>query len=260
MKINKLLTILIVSCLAPVFSHAQCDLTKEYDSIFEIKRMTSGEKQYLIPGVKKIIDTTKCYSTFLTNNHQYLNYLRLHFSEKIDYDTLNKIEDSASLQSEYIAALRRDTAFNRILQKLSATLEHEQDYAPDTVSINSILDIAVKFFSISKITDKGYYAAKVCVGINGIKETIADRQPYAEAFCFQAIINDMMTGESSTYQDFIQNIKSLYDFNLGTDKEDQLLRAQGALFVLMSQSASLQTLLLNEYEEKKDFLPFIIQD
>ncbi len=243
-----------------MFSPAQCDLTKEYDSIFEIKRMPSGEKQYLIPGVRQTIDTTKCYSNLLTNNHQYLNYLRLHFSEKLDYDNLNEIEDSTILQSEFITALERDTSFKKILKRLSVTLIRDPDYVPDTVSINDLLDIAVKFFSITKVTDEGYYAARVCVGINGIKETMADRHPYEEAFCFQSIINDMMSGKSSTYQDFMQNVKSLYDFNLGTNKEDQLLRAQGAMFILMSQSKNLEALIKEQYEEKKSILPFVLTD
>ena len=68
-----------------------------------------------------------------------------------------------------------------------------------------------------------------------------------------------MSGQSSTYQDFIQNVKRLYDFNLGTSKEDELLRAQGALFILMSQSENLKTLLKEEYEKKREILPFVIK-
>ena len=46
---------------------------------------------------------------------------------------------------------------------------------------------------------------------------------------------------------------------MGVEKEDQILRAQGALFILMFQNETLKNALLSEYENNKQNLPFTLQ-
>ena len=60
------------------------------------------------------------------------------------------------------------------------------------------------------------------------------------------------------YDEFVKALKELYTVNLGIDKDERLLRSQGAMFMLMRNNSALKALLLELYEEKKSYLPFVI--
>lgn len=51
----------------------------------------------------------------------------------------------------------------------------------------------------------------------------------------------------------------LYKFNLGVNNEERLLRVQGAMFIIMSMNEKLRKLLIKEYEQNKESLPFILK-
>ncbi|MBK6525094.1 MAG: hypothetical protein IPG07_05770 [Crocinitomicaceae bacterium] len=61
------------------------------------------------------------------------------------------------------------------------------------------------------------------------------------------------------YDEFVKAIKELYKVNLGIDREEKLLRAQGAMYLLMRNSENLNKMLASEYESNKDYLPFILK-
>ena len=132
-------------------------------------------------------------------------------------------------------------------------------FVPDTVSIDDVLNVAVKFFNIKGVTKDGHYAGKVCSGINGIKETLPERQPHLEAFSFSTILQNMKEEEENMHDEFVKAIHELYKLDLGVEKEDRLLRAQGVMFSLMRNNDQLRMLLLSEYEKKKEYLPFVIR-
>ena len=52
--------------------------------------------------------------------------------------------------------------------------------------------------------------------------------------------------------------KELYKINLGIENDDRLLRAQGAMYMFMRNNEILKELLLFEYENKKEYLPFVL--
>jgi hypothetical protein len=62
------------------------------------------------------------------------------------------------------------------------------------------------------------------------------------------------------YDEFVNAIKELYKINLGVDKEERLLRARGAVFMYMFHNQKLRDMLLYEYENKKEHLPFVLLD
>jgi hypothetical protein len=61
------------------------------------------------------------------------------------------------------------------------------------------------------------------------------------------------------YGEFVKAIRELYTLNLGVDTDDRLLRAQGAMFILMKNSEVLQDLLELEYEKRSANLPFVLE-
>lgn len=126
--------------------------------------------------------------------------------------------------------------------------------------MDKLLNVAVKYFSIMRLTDEGYYVGKVCVGLNDIKKTESERKPFTEAFSFSSILKHYQSEEYSMYDEFVKAIKELYKVNLGIDKNEKLLRAQGAIFLLMRNNENLKKMLKSEYEKQKDYLPFILTD
>jgi hypothetical protein len=130
----------------------------------------------------------------------------------------------------------------------------------DTISMDKLLNVAVKYFSIMRLTDEGHYVGKVCVGLNDIKKTENERKPFIEAFSFSSILKHYQSEEYSMYDEFVEAIKELYKVNLGIDKDEKLLRAQGAMFLLMRNNENLRKMLKSEYEKQKDYLPFILTD
>ncbi|MBK9593483.1 MAG: hypothetical protein IPO32_18950 [Crocinitomicaceae bacterium] len=95
--------------------------------------------------------------------------------------------------------------------------------------------------------------------MNDIKKTEKERKPFIEAFCFSSILEHYQSEEYSMYDEFVKAIKELYKVNLGIDREEKLLRAQGAMYLLMRNSENLNKMLASEYESNKDYLPFILK-
>jgi hypothetical protein len=136
----------------------------------------------------------------------------------------------------------------------------EKSIPKDSISMDKLLNVAVKYFSILKITEDGYYAGKVCTGLNDIKKTEKVRKPQLEAFCFSSIMKYYQGTEFNMYDEFVKSIKELYKINLGVDRSERLLRAQGAMYFLMRNSENLKKMLRSEYELNKVILPFALKD
>lgn len=256
---KRLLLILTIGLIAVnSFSQTDCNIKKEYQQIFKIEKKKYREREYLMKTINKI-DTNSCFSDLINNNGQYIDYLRTHFSDNSNYEKLMAISDSIKLQNEFIKSLENDSLFNAEMSKLTKKITDKSNYTPDTVTMNGLLNIAVKYFSIIKINKDGYYAGKVCTGINGLKQTEKERSPQIEAFCFTTILNNYQGEQFNMYNEFVKGIKELYKINLGIEDEDRLLRAQGAMYMFMRNNDKLKELLLLEYENKKEYLPFVLK-
>jgi hypothetical protein len=255
---NRLLIIAITTLLAfDGFSQISCSIKEEYTQIFKTQKITSGELEYLFTSVQ-VLDSSACLSPLINNNIAYINYINTHFTNDANYQRLLAITDSILLQQSYIANLKEDTLFNGIMQELEDAYLGKQGFEPDTVTLDELLNIAVKYFSILRLTEEGHYVGKVCAGINGIKETEMIRAPHVEAFCFSSILTNYGGEPFSMHQEFIKGMKQLYTINLGIDDSEKILRAQGALYMFMKNNESLKQLLLAEYERKKESLPFVL--
>ena len=254
----KKISIFIIFAIVSQYSYSQikCDITKHYGDFISIKKTKYDGREYL----EKKIDTTaskKCFSNLVNNSNVYIDYLLTNFSSNKNYKTLLQIQDSAALQKEYIQELEKDSSFNSVMSNF-AEKTIEKSKPKDTVSMDKVLNIAVKFFSIIGINDKGDYEGKTCVGINSIKTTEKIRQPQIEAFCFSSVLKNYEGDKYNLSKEFIKSMKELYKINLGIDKKEQLLRAQGAVFFLMRDNAVLKNMLIDEYEKNKESLPFIL--
>ena len=125
--------------------------------------------------------------------------------------------------------------------------------------MDQVLNVAVKYFSVLGLTEEGNYRVKVCVGAQDIKNTEPIRKPFLEAFCFSSVLKNLQHPEFDLLNSFYDVVRDLYNLNLGVDPEEKILRAQGAVFMTMSQNEALKAALQQEYDSRKKDLPFIMQ-
>ena len=255
--------LLIVSMLSlSVQSNAQyCNIGNAYSDFIRVKKITFDESQSIVVSCAKINDTT-CYAPLvnapLCGNYQYIDEL-LHTFSTIQTHDLSEWEDTIAIEKEYFLRLQMDSVFHALLNEwtdktINNTLKK------DVIHINTLMDIAVKYFMIQRINNEGHFVGKVCSEINLIASTQKVRKPFMETFCIVTILNYYdADNEFNTKKILIDGLKSLYPLNFGLDKEERLLRAQGAMCMSILHNENLRQLLIKEYEENKESLPFILK-
>ncbi len=246
--------LLLISNLA--FSQKKCNLTEEYAAIFKQKKEIFRNKPFLYETVNKLDSTSAC-SRFVNENKTYIQYLLDNFSDlNKRKEKLIKIKDTVKLQNEFIRLLKQDSIFNQVMSKLSKAVNNEQDR--DTITFDKLLDISVKFFSIYKIKEENYYA-KICSGLNGIKQTEKNRLPFVEAFAFSVIFDHYRSQEFNMYNELVKGLRELNKLELGIEEKERLLRAQGAMYMFMKNNKVLKELLISEYKKEERNLLFYIK-
>jgi hypothetical protein len=228
-----------------------------YKDIFEISKEKDEDREYLLSGVKEL-EADHPLAESVNNNKILLKYWLTNFVDHEAFHQLKSIEGEEELQQEFVAFLKKDTLFNPLMVRFSEKALNPH-FVADTVSMDELLNVAVKYFNILGITEEGYYKGKVCAGVNGITSTLPQRKPELEAFCFSAILQNHKGDQFNMHQEFVAAIRELYKQELGVDREARLLRAQGAMFSLMRNNEQLREMLISEYELKKDFLPFVLE-
>lgn len=256
------LTLLTFTILS--YSQTNCDIKEHFGDFIKIKKVKNrtGNSEYLIKRVVKV-DGKECFADLvnigLENNgkYGYISYLLTNFSSDSNYQYLLTISDSVALQTEYIKSLKEDSLFNSVISDLVSKTIYKSK-PKDTISLDKLLNIAVKYFYIWFINDEGSYVGKVCGGLNSIKKTEKVRQPQIEAFCFISIYMNYEGKKYNMHEEFIKALKELNKVQLGIDLEERLLRAQGAMFLLMKNNKNLQNMLISEYNKNKNNLPFVL--
>ncbi len=256
MKNIALVCIIITIITSNSFGQNYCNIRDFYGDFIIANKMHWQGKEFISTSLKEP-DAHNCASDLIKNNLKFIEYILTNFSNlrKINEKIL-PINDSLTLQQIFIEELINDSLFNSIMDNLVNKTINK--LPKDTVNMDDLLNIAVKYFSITKITDDDLYAVKLCVGTHDIIKTEAQRKPFIEAFCFTSISKHFMSEDFNMYQELTNEVQELYKINLGIDKNERLLRAQGALYFLMRNNKTLQQMLISEYEQNKEFLPFVL--
>lgn len=252
--------IIFLTLINNSFSQTNCDLKENYGTFIKVEKVKSNGSEFLSKQVVQT-DSKYCFSGLVNNNLSYIYYLVVEFSSNepanATYQRLLKISDSLALQQEYILSLKEDSLFGSVMTELCAKTI-EKRIQKDSVSMDKLLNIAVKYFLV-RLDEKDYYSVQICGGRN-IKKTEKIRQPQLEAFCFSSINKNYQGKEFNIYDEMVKAGQELYKVNLGVDREEKNLRAQGGMFFLMRNNENLKKMLKSEYEKNKEYLPFILKD
>lgn len=235
-----------------------CNIQEHYGDFLAMDRSVHDGKEYF---ALRVFEAPKeaCFAELVNGDQRYVDYLAQNFAKGIDRTRLARIADDGEMNAAFIQQLQADTAFNEVMIGwVGRAVDRTQP--KDTVTMAEMLNVAVKFFSIYKLNAEGRYVGKICVGLNDVAKTEELRMPCVEAFCFSTIFGHLGEGEFNLYDEFIKSAKQLYDVNLGVDPQERLLRAQGAMYFLMRDSAPLKAALAGEYGRRQHSLPFILAD
>jgi hypothetical protein len=257
---KQFILILGVAFSLQAFSQTKCDMQSHYGDFIKIKKGGYDNKEYLFPEAVRV-DTQYCFADYVNNNLRHIGYfIDVFCSSRKHLNDLLKIEDSLALQSAFNTLLQEDSVFNAVMFELTAKVI-DKTIPKDTITINDLLNITIKLFYVHNITEEGYYQSKICGGINGFAETEQERNPFLETFAWVSISKYYYSGkEYDMYEEFANVMRDLYEINLGIDKEKRLLRARGAVYMQMFYNQKLRDMLLYEYEQKKEYLPFVLRD
>ena len=254
---KRIILIFSLVCSFQVFSQTRCDIQNHYGDFMKISKKNHNGKEYLAITVVGV-DTQYCFANYVNRNSFPLYSLWCECCPSYKQDNLIQIEDSLALQSAFTAVLQNDSVFNSTMQEITAKVI-DKTIPKDTITMNTLLNTAVKYFYVLKITEDGYYVGKVCGGLNGIAETETIRKPFIETFALASIIEHYTDEEYNMYNELVNVTSELYKINLGLDNKERLLRARGAVFMQMFYNQKLRDMLRYEYEQQKEYLTFVLR-
>ena len=170
--------------------------------------------------------------------------------------------DTIKLKHKYLKKFSRDKALTRYFQKTMKPIVDSNAKINLNYSIDELMEIASKFFYCDKVQPDSSVQAHICIGLNGIKEANWKKDYILlEAFCYEAIFDDLNEENSPVWNAFEQIIgeteqkhKSLF-----ISSEEYLEKVKLEVFEQMKTSEILKLELLAYYQFHKVNLPFSIE-
>ncbi|MEO0273162.1 MAG: hypothetical protein ABIM30_08770 [candidate division WOR-3 bacterium] len=246
----------VLLLFTPTACTQPCDIRAAYEHFIQIEIKQHKGKGYLTTSVIPLPEEN-CAASIVNSYPLLIDYLLAHFSSPTNKEDLINLGDEQVIRQKYVERLQKDSTFTSIMDEL-VRKTIDKTLPLDTVKIDELVNIAVKFFQITDVQEDRYYTGKICVGINGILQTEERRVPFIEAFAFSVIMSHLTGIEYNVYSEFSSIIREISKVNLGIDQKERVLRAQGATYVLMSRSELLKKALLAEYARGANVLPFIL--
>jgi len=244
----------IALLVASYSNYAQRSINDRIENQLKLKTHSYDDGERLI-AITQDIDQKEN----ILDYKSYIGFIFTNFKSKSNKER-ELIEDESKKESifkAYRERLKSDTLFVNTLQRISDNSAKNIQDRP-SYDFDVVMDIATKFVKIIDINADGNYVLKVCVGVNDLEKTQSKRYADIEAFCFVSVFNAYLNKENPLKDEIIKEFHKIVPLSMGIEKEGRILRAQGALMVLMYQNESFKQALLKEYEDKKDILPFKI--
>ncbi len=238
-------------------------LKNVYKEIFKINTVKYDDQFYLIFDINTI-DSSNVLHEYTVENYYYLNYL-LKICVSYNLKAMqNRYNDKPKLDSIFYAQIKSDAQFNQaflpsVYQYLSERGMIIEKYrfnsVEQMVNIDELLKLGVRFFFPDKV-EENTIKARICVGINGIKD-YTNRNCALEAFVFSAIFNNVVNEDRfGVYKKYKEILNELSALNLSTDDKTTIQRAQGAMWYELYKYQPFKKVFLSEYERIGKWMNF----
>ena len=243
------------------------EVQQEYKKIFQMKVGEHPEFGPYMNSETRKLPREHFLHDFVEENYWMIHYLQANRTEE-DYGKLHDLRDSpAALAEYYHRALVEDHNFNASLLALvsrhfgirGVELVGHSDATRETITADHLTGIAVRFFFPNQITDEGRIKASICVGIHGLKDFEGERDLMLEAFCYEAIFNELGSRQYGMLDEFKSILGRVRGLQLSKDKQMKLNRAQGAVWALLASNETLREVISNAYQSKRGILPFVVE-
>ena len=243
------------------------EVQQEYKRIFQMKVGEHPEfGPYMNTETNKLAREHFLHD-FVEDNYWLIHYLQANRTET-DFGKLQDLRDRpAALAEHYYRALVEDDNFNaslltlvgRYLSRRGMELVGHSNAARETITADQLTGIAVRFFFPTAITEEGRIKASICAGLHGLRDFEGERDLMLEAFCYEAIFNELGSRQYGMLDEFRSILGRVRGLQLSRDKEMKLNRAQGAVWALLATNETLREVLSNAYKSKRGILPFVVE-
>jgi hypothetical protein len=241
-------------------------IIKDYGKIFTAKVATKGTQKTVTKGIKKL-PATHFLAGLINDNPRMIDYLVDNYTT-IDTAKINGMTaDAAALDKAYIAALQKDSVFNKAFIEMAGhylvSKNNEikgETFTKDTLSMDDLAGIAAKFFHADAVGTDGNIKWKIGAGINNMAQLQQTSRPIAEAFSYAAILTNY-NKSAGLKNDFLQGASQVQGEQkvvVGSISDSTLMAVRKGVNDFMANSASLKQVLQQEYEAKKDVVNFVL--
>lgn len=261
---------LLLSAAAPASGDTipLSQLRAEYQNIIRLEQTQHDGESFTGLDVDSLA-AEHPLSEAVNSNRHYLLYLAQHATRPSFSEFATSERPFAEVREDYYAVLEGDSTFNAAVQPLFGRYLNERGVVVDgydhsrprsAVRMEDVINVAVRFFYPDTILQDGSIEGHICASINGVQDFQGTRDLALEAFAYSAIFRDIFQPKHDVRREY-NRVKALMNqVGLSSDPEVRLTRAQGMMWGHMAQSQQLRAALLEEYQAKREYLPFVITD
>lgn len=248
-------SILLITLLLTCAMQAQSTINERIENQLKLEIYNDSGTNKIAASFKDIEEKLnildfKSYSNYIFYNFKNSNNI----SGRVVKDLSLKEEDFKIYRNN----LKQDTLFVNTLQQVSNNSLKKIEDKP-SYDFDEVMNIACKFVKITGLNKNDNYVLKVCVGVNDLENTESKRDAGIEAFCFKSIFDAYVDSSVGLKDEIINEFQKITPISMGIKKEEKILRAQGALYVLIYNNKTFRDVLMKSYEANKNILPFAIK-
>ncbi len=178
-------------------------------------------------------------------------------------EILSLYPDTTEIKRLFLDEYVQDENLTAYFEESIAPIENSDIDIQRSFSVYELMEVASKFFYCDKVNADTSIQAHICIGLNGISEANwAKDFILLEAFCYEAIFDDLDKENSQLFESFVSEKKEAcnqYRKEMTTVKQ-YLEDVKSGLFERMSANEVLQSVLLNYYELNEGNLAFRINE
>lgn len=190
-----------------------------------------------------------------------MNVSAIHQPENAEFR--NKVwalyPDTNALKEQYLHLFQADEKLNVYFSQTFMPIKNNGIERKYSFKEKEMMEVASKFFFCDQVLPDTSIQAHICIGLNGIAEANWEKDyTLLEAFCYEAIFNDLDQDESPIWEEF-ELQKQLAENRFSkkiTSTEAYLANVKKAVFKSMRKSQVLLNSLFKYYERNKENLAF----
>ncbi len=174
-------------------------------------------------------------------------------------EIFNLYTNKKEIKRHYLQEFIQDQKLNTYFEATLAPFENPALENKEIYTTKEVMDVASKFFYCDLVTPDTLVQAHVCIGLNGVKEAVWEKDyMLLAAFCYEAIFTDFENQPSKVWEKFVAKKEEAGKKYLSeiTSLDQYLLDVRQELFEQMKNDQILKNVLLDYYDANKTNLAF----